>query len=208
MIDLDHPFYFLEPLFSREQATFHFSRYVYTPDSLFDQREYIEVSGAELDVEWLISQINALKSDQEFAIHSNVTIAGRTFHIPMIDFAIPKLEPQYFDRINAYVPPQVFVNSSYYHTGRSYHAYSTTLLQPKEWREFLGRLLLINSPHGDPIIDTRWIGHRLIAGYCSLRLSNNSKQYKGMPRKIGIRSIFEGKPMPTLPDPGYEITDR
>ena len=40
MISENHPFRFVQQLFSRDDAHFAFSKYVYTPDSLFDEREF------------------------------------------------------------------------------------------------------------------------------------------------------------------------
>lgn len=191
MIADRHPFFFLRKLFDRSGARFQFSRYVYTSDSLFDERETFEVAGTELTVEWLEAELGKLQANQELAIHSKVTIDGRTWHIPMIDFAAEQIGPQQFDRIRAFLPRPVFSTAAYYHSGRSFHAYSTRLLGPKEWHEFLGRLLLINPRDATEIVDTRWIGHRIIAGYCSLRFSSNTNQYRGMPRRIGIRAFVE-----------------
>jgi len=195
MIPDGHPFFFLEPLFARGGALFSFSRYVYTPDSLFDQREEFEVEGADISVDWLEYQFRALEPDQELAIHSKVVIEGRTAHIPMLDFTSNQIGPAQLQRLKAFLPERVFSTASFYNSGRSFHAYSTHLLSPKEWTVFLGRALLINPRAGTDIIDTRWIGHRLIAGYCSLRFSNNSHQYQGMPTKVGVRAFIEGKPV-------------
>jgi hypothetical protein len=200
----DHPFFFLEPLFAREEAVFHFSRYIYTPDSVFDEREPLDVLGSELSVDWLEKQFEMLRPDQELAIHSNVVIDGRTVHIPMMDFATDHIGPRQLYRLQTFIPPRIFANFAFYHSGRSFHAYSTHLLSPKDWYMFLGRALLINPRDDGHIIDTRWVGHRLIAGYCSLRLSNNSQQYKGMPKKVSIRVFTENNPV-ALPDPRDEI---
>lgn len=194
MIGDDHPFFFLDPLFGREDSVFSFSRYVYTPDSLFDERELLEVVGSELSVEWLDEQLNRLRPNQELAIHSNVWVKKRTFHIPMLDFSTDQLASEDLNRIKAFLPMRVFATSSFYQSGRSFHAYSRHLLEPREWYDFLGRALLINPRDGRQIVDTRWIGHRLIAGYCSLRFSNNSGQYRSMPRQVSIRELAEIKP--------------
>jgi hypothetical protein len=213
MIAGDHPFFYLESLFGRRRAVFHFSRYVYTPDSLFDDRETFQVPGVDISAGWLEEQFQALKRDQELAIHSKVLLDGRTAHIPMLDFAMDHLGPAELDRVRAFLPDRVFSTATYYTTGRSYHAYSTHLLGPREWYEFLGRALLINPRDGSPIIDARWVGHRLIAGYCSLRFSNNSGQYRGMPKKVGIRSLVEARsvrssaPAHTDPLPGIYAMD-
>jgi hypothetical protein len=193
MISGDHPFFFLEPLFGRSGAVFHFSRYVYTPDSLFDDRETFQMHGTAITVGWLEEQFASLKRHQELAIHSKVLLEGRTVHIPMLDFAVDRIGPEELDRIRAFLPERVFSTSTFYSSGRSYHAYATSLLGPKDWHVFLGRALLINPRDGEQIVDARWVGHRLIAGYCSLRLSNSSGQYRGMPKRVGIRALTESK---------------
>lgn len=190
MITDDHPLYFLESLFEHAEAVFQFSRYIYTPDSLLDDREIFDVAGSDISPEWLEAEITSLRANQELAIHSNVRIGGRTVHIPMLDFATDHIGPEQLDRISAFLPRRVFLSSAFYHSGRSFHAYSTTLLGPKDWHSFLGRALLINPRDGESIIDARWIGHRLMAGYCSLRFSNNSHQYRGMPRKVTLQSFL------------------
>jgi hypothetical protein len=49
----------------------------------------------------------------------------------------------------------------------------------------MGSLLLLNKPSGFKLIDERWVGHRIMAGYSALRWSCNTKQYKKMPTQIG-----------------------
>jgi hypothetical protein len=207
MIADDHPFFFLEPLFAKEGAVFQFSRYIYAPDSLFDERELFEVIGSDVTVDWLEGQFGTLKPDQELAIHSKVVIDGRSVHIPMLDFATDHIRPEELYRVRTFLPERVFATSAFYHSGRSFHAYSMHLLGPRDWYSFLGRALLINPRDDRQIIDTRWVGHRLIAGYCSLRFSNNSGQYKGMPRKVSIRTFTESKPVAPL-DPRDHIRTR
>jgi hypothetical protein len=111
----------------------------------------------------------------------------------MLDFAIDQIGPEELRRIRAFLPERVFLTSDFFSSGRSYHGYATSLLGPKQWHEFLGRALLINSRDSEQIVDARWVGHRLIAGYGSLRLSNSSGQYMGMPKRAGIRTLTERK---------------
>lgn len=185
MISKDHPFYSLNQLFKNDKATFSFSKYIYIADSLFDERELIEVHSSNLNEDWVIKQLVDLNANQELAINSLVKINGRSYHIPMIDFSLSDdFNNKVFDRMSRYLSKDILLSMSVYFSGRSYHAYSTSLLSPKEWLEFMGRLLLINPPENSSIIDSRWVGHRLIGGYSSLRWSNNSKQYLGMPKKI------------------------
>lgn len=185
MIDQNHPFYFLSSLFRKEEATFEFSKYVYTPDSLLDEREIFPAAGEDITEEWIQSTFLLLRPDQELAIHSKVSIAGRNWHIPMIDFSLEEeMSQEVFDRMSRYLPKSLMLNMAVYSSGRSFHAYSTTLLTPKEWHHLMGRLLLINPRHVNDVVDTRWVGHRLIGGYGSLRWSNNSGQYLGPPTRV------------------------
>lgn len=182
-----HPFEFLVPLFEKQGAEFSFSRYVYTPDSLFDERECFSASGAEITKEWIATETATLRKDQELALHSKVQINGKNFHIPMIDFSTEEaLNTDVFARMSRYLPKNLMLTMAVFASGRSFHAYSTTLLGPKEWHEFMGRLLLINPKAGREIVDSRWIGHRLIGGFGSLRWSNNSGQYKGLPTRVSF----------------------
>ena len=73
-------------------------------------------------------------------------------------------------------------------SGRSFHAYGNRLLSTEEWIQFMGSLLLLNEPGKNKLIDTRWIGHRLMAGYSSLRWSCNTRWYKRFPTFIGLLS--------------------
>lgn len=187
MITELHPFHFIQQLFLRGEATFSFSKYIYTPDLLFDEREFLSFSGEELTEMRINQEIASLRSDQELALHSNVRIKGKNFHIPMIDFSTEKtVNREMFERMSLYLPKTLMLNMAVYSTGRSFHAYSTTLLTPKGWFDFMGRLLLINPRNQPDIVDSRWIGHRLIGGFGSLRWSNNSGMYLGLPSRISF----------------------
>lgn len=184
MINKDHPYYFVEKLRDKKNIVFHLSKYVYKPDSLFDEREYIEVLSDNFSDKNIIKLINSLNDDQELAIHSKVTVNGKTLHIPMIDFAIEdSLTPDIMYRLKQFLPKNIFINMAFYDSGRSLHGYSTTLIYPKQWIEFMGRLLLVNN-RSQQITDNQWIGHRLLGGYSSLRWSNNSGQYLCEPYSI------------------------
>lgn len=187
MIDEKHPFYFIRELFDRPDATFTFSKYVYTPDSLFDEREFLSFSGNDVTEARINQEISALRPNQELALHSNVRIKGKNFHIPMIDFSLEGIvNREVFDRMSQYLPKALMLNMAVYSSGRSFHAYSTTLLTPKEWLDFMGRLLLITPRNQPDVVDSRWIGHRLIGGFGSLRWSNNSGTYLGTPSRISF----------------------
>jgi len=177
-----HPFMYLVELFSKEEAIFYFSKYIYIPDALSDERQIIKVPSHEMSVDWVLDQFRSLNEEQELAIHSTVKIKGRVMHIPMIDFSIEEgIDGNIFQRMNNFLPKKVLENIVFFDSGRSYHAYSDRLLRPSEWINFMGRLLLINLKNSNEIVDSRWIGHRLLGGYSSLRWSNNTAQYLSIP---------------------------
>ena len=60
-------------------------------------------------------------------------------------------------------------------SGRSYHYYGLELLHEQDWLAFMGRSLLLT-----PLVDTRYIAHRLIDDYGRLRVST-SKNKPNMP---------------------------
>lgn len=187
MITAEHPYFFLSPLFKKQGVELSFSRYIYTPDSFFDERECFSLTGTNVTEDWVAAELAALRPGQELALHSKIRLGGKNFHIPMIDFSTEEaISAEVFDRMGRYLPKALMLNMAVYASGRSFHAYSTTLLSPKEWYEFMGRLLLINPRAHTEIVDTRWIGHRLIGGFSSLRWSNNSSQYIGIPTRISF----------------------
>ena len=161
-----------------------FSRYKYEPQSPFDYREIIEVHSDEVTESWLWKQFECLPESWDLAWHSLVTThRKRSFHVPMVDFVATSFNKEKKRLIHHLIGNFISDSIVYYSTGRSYHGYSTALLGPQEWREFMGRLLLLNLPCSEAIVDCRWIGHRLIAGYSSLRWSSNSSHYLQMPRE-------------------------
>lgn len=97
---------------------------------------------------------------------------GGVRHIPMIDFnCVPSPESLVFVKTALHEVGQrrgVVLNS-----GRSYHYYGLQLLSEEDWRRFLGRCLLLAPP-----VDVRYVAHRLIDGYCVLRVSANSRKPK------------------------------
>lgn len=181
-----HPIGFLkEALPKSKQIILEFSRYRYKPQSLFDDRSIFSLNYIELTDDWLSKTFDSLLPDEELAIHSAIKVDGKRYHIPMIDFCCTPKQLEEAKRIvSKLLPNNISSTLNFYDSGRSMHAYAASLLSPKEWIKFNGRLLLCNLPNKEPIVDSRWIGHRIIAGYSSLRISCNTPTYKKMPVKI------------------------
>lgn len=182
-----HPIEFvrgLTPLRLRGGVKMHYSIYSYKPHTFIDNRKEYALDFTDLNEEWLNDVITSLLSDQELAIHSLVNIGSEIYHIPMIDLGGRSNEIENITLIKS-LANFWNINFDIYASGHSYHAYGDRLLSSDEWVKFMGSLLLLNVPGKNKIIDTRWVGHRLIGGYSSLRWSNNTSQYKRYPTRIG-----------------------
>ena len=162
-----------------------FSQYKYEPQSPFDERYPFSISARSVNRCWLNRELAGLRSGWDLAWHSTIrTSKGRTLHVPMIDFTAPCLMGDEMGLIRRMLDRRVTSGLLLFSSGRSFHGYSTKLLRPKEWREFMGRLLLLNVPNRPPLIDARWVGHRIMAEYGSLRWSANSPHYLQIPRLV------------------------
>ncbi|WP_435406297.1 primase 1D-like protein [Pseudomonas siliginis] len=189
ILEENHPFYLLKDLASNlsYDAEFELSIYEYEPQSILDHREVIRITANQLSKDIIERIISGLPNNNELAIHSSVRINKKLFHIPMIDFVTS--EHEILEKINIIrqiLPRDIFNEMSFFNSGRSCHAYSLKLIKHADWVSFMGRLLLISKPNETQIIDTRWIGHRLLAGYSSLRWSNNSSHYLAIPQKSRV----------------------
>ncbi|WP_162932148.1 primase 1D-like protein [Solimonas sp. K1W22B-7] len=164
-----------------------FSRYLYRPQTILDQREVFSVSITEVTGDWFRRQSQQLEHGWELALNSKVRDARRrTNHIPMIDFSPSKINARHFDLMREILGRSVFQTLSLFSSGRSFHGYTSQLLTPSQWQDFMGRLLLLNEPTKEPLVDARWIGHRLISGYAALRWTANSSHYAGAPTRINL----------------------
>jgi len=185
-----HPVGFVRDLISRygDGLQLQFSRYFYRPQAILDQRECFDVSANEITPAWVEHQVSSLRPGWELALNSKVKDERRrTHHIGMIDFVGRPAFSELSEHVRNMLGAHTLTMMSYYDSGRSFHGYVADLMEPGEWHRFLGRLLLMNVPDSSPIVDARWIGHRLLGGYSALRWSANSAQHRQLPTRV--RSI-------------------
>jgi hypothetical protein len=182
-----HPLRFLLDVIEvrGKDLSFSFSKYFYRPGNVFDERETFTVLGADIDELWLKEQLGSLRDGWELALNSKVVDdRNRTHHIGMIDFA-PGIDLESIRvQTRRLLGDEMWASMSCYESGRSFHGYFNCLLRPGAWYEFLGRLLLMNEPDKKQVVDARWVGHRLIGGYCALRWSRNSAWHQSYPSRI------------------------
>jgi len=103
------------------------------------------------------------------AISSKVILKdGELAHIPLLDFrCLPSPRNQQIVKKALKTMGQeagLIVES-----GRSYHFYGVRLLSPEAWIQFLAMGILFS-----PIVDARYIAHRLADGACRLRIGAGS----------------------------------
>ncbi len=162
-----------------------FSRYRYVAQSAVDTREEFEVSGSVVTRDWTEHLISTLPEGVEVSLHSRVRFkSGETWHIPMIDFA-GEIDAEDCAALSSLLAEFGVPSLELYRSGRSFHGYGTSLLEEPNWTRFAATLLLANLPNRRHVVDCRWVGHRLRAGYGALRWSCNSPQYKQLPVHVG-----------------------
>lgn len=171
-----------------------FSRYLYRPQSPLDEREVFNVGVSEVGQSWLEDQIGQLHDGWELALNSEVIDSrNRRFHIPMIDFAGRETSFFFTKYFRAIVGVGFNDSMLVFDSGRSFHAYSPTLISNKAWVRFMGGLLLLTLPGQTQIVDDRWVGHRLRGGYSALRWSCRSGNYLKIPEFVSLSNIFREK---------------
>lgn len=133
-------------------------------DEQAEDSRIVQVASENLE-EWLRLAKKRVKSTETIGLTSMCeSFDGVRAHIPMMDFSCPpSSENQTFVRHALQeigIANGIIVNS-----GRSFHAYGFKVLTVTEWTKFMGQCLLLS-----PYTDSRYIGHRLIADRCILRI--------------------------------------
>jgi hypothetical protein len=109
-----------------------------------------------------------LSPDQGLGLCSDVVLRDGYAHLPLLDFSlIPSTKNVALvqEAARALMLPHAIVLES----GRSYHVYGLSLLSHDDWVNFLTRALLLA-----PMVDVRYIAHRLLAGHAVLRINATS----------------------------------
>lgn len=95
----------------------------------------------------------------------------RELHIPMMDFRVKSGEANahHLSLLSAALQRLGQRQGVLLDSGNSYHYYGLELLTQSQWRRFMAACLLL-----DPLVDVRYIAHRMLAGKASLRLNEIS----------------------------------
>ncbi len=159
------------------------SSYRYVEGSLGDDRQVYTFGIADLS-DRFAALSDTIEKNQDVAFHSLVGRPGGSAdgarHIPMVDFKPPIIE-EGWSRLVDVLAGYRCTDGALFFSGQSWHLYGLSTVDDKEWPALMGSLLLVNSREGRDLVDQRWVGHRLRAGYCSLRWTANQAKYKRLP---------------------------
>lgn len=160
--------------------SFQYSKYINgVPGSgKTEYRQTNKISDIHAFYNELENIVNNLNSQEELGIHSSISKQYIKYHMPLIDFSASS-DDHLFEKMSHL--QETFNYDIYlFKTGRSYHAYLDALMTEREWKRFLGHLLLLNNIN-ENFVDSRWVGHSLIQGFSALRLSCNTPLYLEYP---------------------------
>lgn len=182
-LDPTHPYWFIASLVHQNPAisALTFSNYQYIPQSILDERHIFSVSREQfLSTPTMENIIAATPVGRELAFHSKVWLNSNVeAHIPMVDMSTTARAQ--LDKLQALVEHTGFGQFTWFSSGRSFHGYGGRLLNNEYWIKLMGALLLSNQKGMMPLVDPRWIGHRLLAGYSALRWTKNTSYYVASP---------------------------
>lgn len=138
-----------------------------------------EISVEDLTHAIIQQMIGQLPAGSVLGLYSGCRLQdGSISHIPMMDFrGVPS--QRHLGRIKKGLQSIGQTKGAIFESGRSYHFYGYDLLAHEEWLDFMGKCLLLA-----PLIDSRYIAHRLIEGEAALRLSSSDAKPQ-IPTVIG-----------------------
>lgn len=188
-----HPSLVIEEIIKKygTEIQFEFSHYIYVPNTINDQRTTFTVCAEELTPIKIKELCDLVPRGAELAVHSKVLLGdGTVMHIPMVDLTTRAVG--IIGRVIDVLPSELLGSVIWFESGRSYHGYGMVLIPKESWIKLMGRLLLANQPQMLPVVDPRWIGHRLIAGYSALRWTKNTEYYLQEPELVKNAHLIMG----------------
>lgn len=145
-----------------------------------EKEEVVWLKREERLLERLAQIVEILDREKALAVTSGVKVFNteKKFHIPMIDFSC-EISSENLRKIQGFLM-KIKQKGVVLRSGRSYHYYGIELLPERDWFTFLGKCLLFTGH-----TDSRNIGHRLIDGHSSLRISEQ-KRRPHLPKVVAI----------------------
>lgn len=118
---------------------------------------------------------------REIAIRSRCVLKdGATIrHLPMLDWRGRKPPPK--GRLQQLARAIGADEFALFDSGRSFHIYFKTLLDQSKFSEFMTQAVLVENRDSTSGVDYRWVAHRLLDGFATLRWSAVTKRHRREP---------------------------
>jgi hypothetical protein len=186
VIPKNHPYWHVRAVVEAtpDVAAVPVSYYTYSPQTVADTRTHKLLSVEDFfSEEFMTEAMEQAPAGQEMAVHSDLRLSSdKQLHLVMVDMSTSS--KAHLEKLRSFLGDNLFQRITWFSSGRSFHGYGETLLEQEDWVKFMGLLLLANQPRLEPTVDPRWIGHRLLAGYSSLRWTCNTPYYISLPKSI------------------------
>jgi hypothetical protein len=127
-----------------------------------------------------LNSLEKIAADEVWSVCSRVKCFGGKYkHIPMMNFHLEDVSLDVVKKSLKYILPTT--RGVILESGRFFHYYGASLLSENEWRKFMAEFLMPCV-----LVSPRYIGHRLYAGYCSLRLTTDITYKTKVPEVVDI----------------------
>jgi hypothetical protein len=145
------------------------------------QEHSIQVPRNEVSVARIDQILDTLNENLALAFSSKVRLKnGEIGHIPLMDFRC-SMSPQNTLIVKRALGAMGQHEGVLVDSGRSYHFYGLRILPVESWIHFLAMSILFS-----PVVDVRYVAHRLADGACRLRVAAGQGK-RSNPR---VREVF------------------
>jgi hypothetical protein len=118
--------------------------------------------------QWITEKTRKLDDSEVIGFSSKCIVrGGEIMHLPLMDFSCAP-SPENYNFIGLALEKLGEKKGVILASGKSFHYYGMELQTAEEWQRFMHRCLLLS-----PFTDIRYIAHRLVSGYCILRITSN-----------------------------------
>ncbi len=175
--------------YGRNNLTFEVC--VYEPHRKYEKPKQFMHRIAASDFEKEVNFLNATcHANYEIALSSRVFFRSdinTATHIPMID--TKGHHRTGLNNIELYLLNQIpeLQQLVWFKSGRSFHAYSTNLMDTGLWYVFMAKLIMLCAKNSGALQpDQKWLAHRQADSFACLRLTNRTGKFRQTPTLISF----------------------
>ena len=126
---------------------------------------------------------------REIAIDSRCVLNDGTTmrHLPMLDWR--GRNPPSTAKLRELALAVGAEEFALFDSGRSFHIYFKALLDESQFKKFLTQAVLIENRDSTSGVDYRWVAHRLMDGFATLRWSAVTRRHRREPRLARVGKV-------------------